>query len=83
MGHGYHCVVPVTIGKHQFRLTVDTGAARSLVKTRFAEQLRKSPKTKDVVVCRAKADRPVSCSGSCEGMESPVLEHVTRLALTF
>jgi len=83
MGRGFHCVIPVTVGSQQFRMTVDTGAARSLIKTRFASDLRRSPKTRDSVVLRAKADRPVSCIGICQGMESPVLEHVTRLNLSF
>jgi len=83
MGRGFHCVVPVTIGSQQFRMTVDTGAARSLIKTRFATDLRRSVKTRDSLVLRAKADRPVSCIGICQGMESPVLEHVTRINLSF
>ena len=83
MGRGFHCVIPVAVGSQQFRMTVDTGAARSLIKTRFAADVRRSVKTKDSVVLRAKADRPVSCIGICQGMESPVLEHLTRLNLSF
>ena len=83
MGRGFHCVVPVRIGPIWFRLTVDTGAARSLVRTSFAEQLRKSPKTQKAVVPRGKADREITCVGMCEGMESNVISHVPRLACTF
>ena len=50
MGRGYYCVVPVTVGQVRFRATLDTGAARNLIRAEFAEQLRKSAKTRDAVV---------------------------------
>ena len=66
-----------------FRLTVDAGAARSLIRTGFAEQLRKNPKTQEAVVMRGRADRDITCVGMCEGMESNVISHVSRLACSF
>ena len=83
MGRGFRCVVPVRIGSVWFRLTVDTGAARSLIRTGFAEQLRKNPKTQEAVVLRGRADRDITCVGMCEGMESNVISHVSRIARTF
>jgi len=43
---GFNCVIVVRIGGVPFRVVLDTGAARSLIRTSFAEQLRKSKKTR-------------------------------------
>ena len=43
---GFNCVIVVRIGGVPFRVVLDTGAARSLIRTSFAEQLRKNKKTK-------------------------------------
>ena len=52
MGRGFNCVVMVTVGTQRFRMTVDTGAARSLIRAKFADQLRRSAKTREAVVRR-------------------------------
>jgi hypothetical protein len=42
---GFMCVIVVRIGGVPFRVVLDTGAARSLIRTSFAEQLRKDRRT--------------------------------------
>ena len=83
MGRGYRCVVPVKVGKAAFRVTLDTGAARSLIRADFAAQLRKSQQTAEAVLQRAQADEAISCVGICSDMESGVLEFVQSLRLRF
>ena len=43
------CVVMVSVGTRRFRMTVDTRAARSGIRTSFAEQLHRSPSTRGAV----------------------------------
>jgi hypothetical protein len=43
---GFNCVVLARIGGVPFRAVLDTGAARSLIRTSFAEQLRKDRRQK-------------------------------------
>ena len=83
MGRGYHCAVPVCIGGVKFRATLDTGAARNLIRTEFAEQLRANSKTKGSVVSRGKADRQISCIGICKDMGTATLDHVSTVSCRF
>jgi len=83
MGRGFHCVARCTIGSVSFRVTLDTGSARNLVRSSFAEKLRTNSKTRDAVLGRGRADKPVICTGICSDMNSAVLEHVLNLRCRF
>ena len=43
---GFNCIAIVVIGGVKFRVVFDTGAARSLIRTSFARQLRQNRRTK-------------------------------------
>ena len=81
MGRGFNCVVMVTVGTQRFRMTVDTGAARSLIRAKFADQLRRSAKTREAVVRRFKGDRAILCEGVVKGMETKPVQVVDVLRL--
>ena len=55
-GRGFHCVVPVWIGGLRFRITLDTGCARSFIRKSFYEQLSKNTKTRASVVGKFRGD---------------------------
>ena len=62
-GRGFHCVVPVWIGGLRFRITLDTGCARSFIRKSFFEQLSKNSKTRSSIVGRFRGDEGLSCVG--------------------
>ena len=43
---GFNCVIVIEIAGMKFRVVLDTGAARDVIRTSFAEQLRKNARTK-------------------------------------
>ena len=47
LGPGQNLVVEVKVGSVRFFMTVDTGAARTLVKDTLAKRLRESPLTSE------------------------------------
>jgi hypothetical protein len=67
-GRGFHCVVPVWIGGLRFRITLDTGCARSFIRKSFYEQLSKNTKTRASVVGKFRGDEDLSCVGIKKGM---------------
>lgn len=83
MGRGFHCVVRVKVGSVSFRVTIDTGSARNLIRSSFAEKLRVNAKTRDAVVGRGRADKVINCTGICADMESSVLEFVSTVQCMF
>ena len=80
---GFNCVVPIRIGKTVFRMCVDTGGGRSMIRTSFRNQLAKHAGTSKFIKERCKISNDVRCGGICSDMESTVMQHVTRLGLTF
>jgi hypothetical protein len=83
MGRGFHCVVKCFVGTMSFRVTLDTGSARNLVRAGFTEKLRSSAKTREAVLGRGRADRPVVCTGICNDMNSATLDYVINVRCRF
>ena len=57
---GFNCVVVVYIGGMPFRVTVDSGAARDVIRKSFAQQLRKDKRTREHTWGPRRMSRPVS-----------------------
>ena len=76
---GFNCVVNVKIGGEKFRITLDTGAARSVVKKRFAQQLRKSKVTRSEVYGPRPLSRDVFMEGFISGSVSDALTEATQI----
>ena len=80
---GFHCVCPVRIGKQSFRIVIDTGGGRSLIRKEFRDQLAKHSATCSAVKSRHRIIEDVQCSGICEGMTSNKMSHESLVELTF
>ena len=78
---GLNCVIVVRIGCIPFRGVLDTGAARSLIRTSFAEQLRKNRKTKDATYGPRPLNRPVVLEGIIKGRPSATITNATPIEL--
>ena len=83
LGRGFHCVVRVQIGGKQFRCTLDIGAARSLVRKSFADQLRQNRSTRPGLVGRYRGKEAIMCEGVVKGMTTTPISvmSVFRLGL--
>ena len=80
---GFHCVCPVRIGKQSFRIVIDTGGGKSLIRKEFRDQLAKHSATSSAVKTRHRIIEDVQCSGICEGMTSGKTVHESLIELTF
>lgn len=80
---GFHCVCPVRIGKQSFRIVIDTGGGKSLIRKEFRDQLAKHSATCSAVKSRHRIIEDVQCSGICEGMTSGKMAHESLIELTF
>ena len=69
------------VGQRAFRVTLDTGAARSLARAGFVQQLRKYPATRGAVR-ESEPIRPISCEGVVKGMLSKPITQITAIELT-
>ena len=69
-GLGVNCVVPVRVGPMVFKLTVDTGAARSIIRKSVAESLMKAKTTKEYVGPLGRLPYAVVFQGLTAAMES-------------
>ena len=78
---GFNCVVLVTIGGVKFRVVFDSGAARSLIRTSFAEQLRRNARTKTATYGPRPLSRPVILEGVVKGGPPCTLSHATQVTL--
>ena len=66
---GFNCIVHVKIGKRTFKVCLDTGGSRSLIRKSFLEQLKKGSQ-KSAIVKEERINPPLHCQGVCEGMKS-------------
>ncbi len=66
---GFNCVVHVKVGKRLFKVCLDTGGSRSLIRKSFLEQLKKGSQ-KGAIVKEERINPPLHCQGVCEGMKS-------------
>ena len=82
-GPGFNCLVAFDIGGYPFRVCLDTGAARSMMRTKFARTLQRLAKTKDSVVERCRLKNKLYCTGVCEGMDSKLLTHTLTVKGNF
>ena len=76
---GFNCVVILKIAGVPFRVILDSGAARSIIRTRFAEQLRKNKKTRAAAYGPRPLDRPVTLEG-CQRVELQAHERHSSLS---
>ncbi|MCP4243409.1 MAG: hypothetical protein GY772_22880, partial [bacterium] len=82
---GFNCVVLVWLGLKEapFRVTLDTGASRSLARGTFVQQMMKAKGTRDRVLRRYRGDRVIRCEGVVAGMETDPIETSAVLRLTW
>ena len=78
---GFNCVVVVRIGGMPFRVVLDTGAARSLIRTSFAKQLRKNKKTRSATYGPRPLNRPDILGGVIKGRPSATITNATQVEL--
>ena len=79
---GFNCVVHVKLGKRTFKVCLDTGGSRSLIRRSFLEQLRKGSQ-KTAIVKEERINPPLHCQGVCEGMKSADMVIAATLSLQF
>lgn len=79
---GFNCIIPVRIGKTTFRMCIDTGGGRSMIRKEFCEKLRSHSHTCRQVLQRNRITDDVRCTGVCAGMSSAKLENTALLQLT-
>ena len=77
----FNCVVMVKIGGIKFRVVCETGAARSLVRTSFAQQPRNHRNTRVAAYGPRPLSRPVVLEGIIKGRPSATLTQATQLTL--
>jgi len=63
MGRGWNAIVVVSVGAKKFRCVIDTGAARSLIRTSFAIDLAKDPSCSEYVRGFFRGDRMIRIEG--------------------
>jgi len=80
---GYNCNVTVKVGGICFRVCIDTGGARSIIRKEFVQQLLRSEKTREWVGERCATTEKIICSGICKGMRSLAIEAVCDLTVLF
>ena len=76
----FHCVVKMFIGKHAFRVTLDTGAAQSLARASFVKHFRQYQTMRDAVRERDPI-RPISCEGIVKRMIAKPMTQFTPIEL--
>ena len=76
-------MVIVTIAGKKFRLVMDTGASRDVIRTKFATQLRSNRLTRDKVVGPRPLTDWISFVGVCEGMTTDSVTCATQVELGF
>ena len=82
-GTGFNCVAVGEIGEQRFRIVLDSGAARNVIRTGFAEQLRASPKTQHATYGPRPMSDVINFVGVIEGMKTSDVTHATQLTMTF
>ena len=78
----FRCVVMVSVGARRFRMIVDTRAERSGIRTKFAEQLHRSPSTRGSVARGCRGEGGVGSGGERVGRDG-VLWSDRRFASRF
>ena len=78
---GFNCMVSMKIGSVKFRVCIDSGGARSCIRTAFRKQLEKSAKTKCGVRERVKLAHTIQCTGMCDNMVSTEITRAVELNL--
>ena len=79
---GFNCVIPVRIGNSVFRMCVDTGGGRSMIRKEFSDKLQKNSHTCKQVLQRNRIIDEVRCTGVCDGMSSATLDFTALVQLT-
>ena len=82
-GKGYHCVVPVWINGLRFRITIDSGCARSFIQKSFAEQLEATARTRSAVQDGTRGDKDLSCLGIRKDMVTNFAVFFQKIDLEF
>ena len=80
---GFNCVIVVEIAGMKFRVVLDTGAARDVIRTSFAEQLRRNAKTKKACYGPRPMSETVSFVGVVDGMRTSEVTHSTQITTDF
>ena len=78
---GFNCVVVAKINGKRFRVVLESGAARSLIRTNFAQQLRKNKNTKIAAYGLRPLSQPVVLEGVIKGHPSATIRNATQLRL--
>ena len=72
----------VNLGKRVFKVCLDTGGSRSLIRKSFLEQLRKGSNSKTIVK-EERTNPPLHCQGVCAGMKSTDMTTAVTLDCQF
>jgi hypothetical protein len=86
MGKGWNAQVLVRIGDKQFKVTIDTGAARNFVKKQFVRDLLVDRGCADAVQGRHPGDRRIRIEGVHEGQQpssGSIIDTVCKLTIQF
>ena len=83
MGTGFHCGVGIRIGSERFRVVLDSGAARNLIRQKFADKLWKSPLTQKSCLRKEKGDREIRFEGVLKGIETEPVSVLTTVMVEY
>ena len=76
---GTNCVIVVSINGIRFRVTLDTGAARDVIRKSFAKRLREDKRTKHLIYGPRSMSQSVTFVGVIKGMTSSEVNEVTQV----
>ena len=82
LGTGFNCTCAVKIGGRRFKVCLDSGGSRSLIRSSFAKQIR-SGNRKHAVKRREEIVPPLHCQGVCADMKSVDMTKAITLGLEF
>ena len=82
IGPASNLTVSAKIGSRDLKLVLDTGAARSIIRTRVSKGLAESELSRDAIIRRVPIKNNVCCEGVEKSKKFPPLEKVVYLTLT-
>ena len=77
------CVIELTFAEKRCRILVDTGAARSMIRSRVAQQLRENENTRAAFLRREELNKPLNCEGAEKGRVIGCITHRSWFRVKF
>ena len=76
-------IVDLRVGKKEFKITLDTGSARDLIRANFAAQARRHPETRKACIERKAIEGGgIICETVIQGQETAAMTYVQVVDIT-